>query len=123
VRDDSREILVPDTTEELVEVAPPNVRETAIHNATEKTDPADRRRRPSLDETSVAVRQAQETLAEIARRRVADADREATEAAGREAAETARREELLRWVDTPTAERDQAIDGTDLAGDVLTCDG
>ena len=53
----------------------------------------------------------------------ADAEREATEAADREAAEAARREELLRWADTPTTERDQAIDGDDLADDVLTREG
>ncbi len=121
--DDDREAFVPAVTDELVEVAPPDIRETAVPNATEKTDAANRRRRPTLDETSVAVRQAQDTLAEIARRRAADAEREAAEAADREAAEAARREELLRWADDPTAEREQAVDGDDLADDVLTREG
>jgi hypothetical protein len=124
VLDDARdEAFGPGASDELVEVAPLDIRETAVPNATEKTEPADRRRRPTLDETSIAVRQAQDTLAEIARRRAADAERAAAEAADREAAEAARREELVRWADDPTAERDQAVGGDDVAGDVLTREG
>ena len=122
VLDDDREAFAPEVTDEPVDVAPPDIRETAVPHVTEKADPTNRRRRPTLDETSVAVRQAQDTLAEIARRRAADAEREAAEAADREAVEAARRDELVRWADDPTAGREQAVDVDDLADDVLSRD-
>ena len=82
-----------------------DVRDTATRDATETTDPAERRRVPTADETAAAVARAQEALAEIAARAEADAAREA-----RDAEDHARREELTRWAEQDRATEQAAAD-------------
>ncbi len=72
-----------------VEAVAPDVRETSAPDLTERTDPAQRRRVRTVDETAESVARAQASLAEITAREAADA--------AREAEENARREELARW--------------------------
>lgn len=72
-------------------VPPTDVREGRA-DPSEHTEPAQRRRVLTLDETAEAVARAQVALAEIAQRRQADAERVA-----RDAEEVARAEELARW--------------------------
>ena len=72
-------------------VPPTDVRDGRSHPS-EHTEPAQRRRVLTLDETAEAVARAQAPLAEIAQRRQADAQR-----AARESEEVARAEELARW--------------------------
>lgn len=81
----------------------------------ERADPAQRRRVPPVDETTVAVERAQASLAEIAQRHAADTARAEADAADREAAEAARRAELVDWsVDATDTETAMGVD------DVLT---
>jgi len=82
------------TPEPVLETAAPDLRDTSVSEATETTDPAQRRRVPTADETAAAVARAQATLAEIEARREADAAQEAEETA-----HAARSEELARWAE------------------------
>jgi len=93
-----------DTTE--TDVA--DVRDTTTRAATESTDPAERRRVPTADETAAAVARAQVALAEIAARAEADAAREA-----RDAEDHARREELTRWAEQDRPAERAALDRED----------
>lgn len=87
----------PDDPRPVAETAVPDVREISTPDATEHTDPAQRQRLPSADETAEAVARAQAALGEIAARQEADE--------AREAAEAARRDELARF-----AEQDRAAE-------------
>ena len=85
-----------------IESAVADVRDVSTPDVTEAVDPTERRRVPTIDETTVAVQRAQAALAEIAQRQAVDAAREAEDAAARDAAEAARREELQRWSEPDT---------------------
>ena len=83
----------------MLETAVPDVREASRPDVTEHTDPAQRHRVPTADETAAAVARAQTALAEITARREADSAREAEGTASR-------REDLTRWAeDDRTAEQ------------------
>ncbi|WP_298797136.1 MobF family relaxase [Pseudonocardia sp. 73-21] len=83
------------------EAVAPDVRDTSTPDPTETADPSHRRHVPPAAESTLAVQRAQESLAEIAQRRAADAARAEVDAAERDAAEAARREELARWSTEP----------------------
>lgn len=97
-RTDEHRSAEPDLAER-VETDVPDIRAVSTPEPTEHTDPGERRRVPTLDETTEAVKRAQAALVEINARRQADNERAERDAAEREAAETARREELARWSD------------------------
>jgi len=84
----------------VVETAVADIRDTTGPDTTERTDPAQRHRVPTADETAAAVARAQAALVEIEARRAAAAERHA-----RDAEQTQRREELTRW-----AEQDRAAE-------------
>ena len=94
--------------EDTAETDVSDVRDTTTRAATESTDPAERRRVPTADETAEAVARAQVALAEIAARAEADAAREA-----RDAEDHARREELTRWAEQDRAAERAALDRED----------
>jgi hypothetical protein len=85
-----------DDPPEVVETAVPDLRAVSTPEATETADPPEGGRVLPIDESTVAVRKAQATLAEIAERQAADTAWAEADAADREAAEAARREELTR---------------------------
>ena len=88
-----------------------DIRDSSTPDPTEHADPAERRRVPTLDETTKTVHAAQTALAEIAARREAEAAAEAARAAE----EDERMAELHRW----SADGDRvADDGRDPAADV-----
>ncbi|MGD9525202.1 MobF family relaxase [Pseudonocardia sp.] len=71
-----------------------DVRDRSTAHPSERIDPAERRRFPTLDETAEAVARAQVALTEIEERHRIDAER-----AARETEEAMRAEELARWSD------------------------
>lgn len=81
----------------------PDIRDISTPNATEKSDPKQRHRIPTADETADAVERAQAALAEITARHEADAAR-----AARDAQEAERQDELMRW-----SHEDQAAESPD----------
>jgi hypothetical protein len=89
-----------------LETAIPDVRDTAVRDATEDADAEDRHRIPSADETAAAVHRAQVALAEIEARRQWDKARAADDAA--------RSERLNRW-----AEEDREAEDARSADDEL----
>jgi conjugative relaxase-like TrwC/TraI family protein len=112
--------------EVLVEPAPPDIRDTAVPDAGERVDPAERRRVPLPDQTAATVDRAKLVLAEIETRRAAEAAEAAEQArAGAvEPDEDDRRDELARWADQDTPDAgvrpdrsDQCADELDLARD------
>jgi len=117
---------------ELPELVVPDIRETSTPNVTERADPAQRRRVPLRDETSVTVDRARLAVAEVDARRVAEAaaltdDLDPRDDVNQDHAATAaapvaeidpdaeRREELIRW----DAEVDAADGRGDADGEVL----
>jgi hypothetical protein len=74
------------------ETAVADIRETAVPDAAEAEQPAERRRVLPVDETAAAVDRARESLAELAARREYEQSR-----AAREAAEAERSRELATW--------------------------
>jgi hypothetical protein len=74
---------------ETVETGVADIRDTATADIGEAKDPTDRRRAPTIDDTTAAITRAQAALAEITTRHVTDAFREAEE--------QARREQLTYW--------------------------
>ncbi|MGD9525618.1 hypothetical protein [Pseudonocardia sp.] len=69
-----------------------DVRDRSTAHATEHTDPVERRRVPTLDETAESVARAQVALVEIEQRHLADGERVV-----RDSEDVARAEELARW--------------------------
>ncbi|MGH3566421.1 MAG: hypothetical protein ACRDRH_10380 [Pseudonocardia sp.] len=95
----------PAELDEPAETAVPDVREVSTPDPTEAADPTERRRVRPVDETTLAVQRAQESLAEIGQRQAADTARAEADTAEREAIEAARRAELSRWsADTADAD-------------------
>ncbi|MGH3616043.1 MAG: hypothetical protein ACRDRK_26320, partial [Pseudonocardia sp.] len=95
---------------ELPELVVPDIRETSTPDMGERADPAQRRRVPLRDETSVTVDRARLAVAEVDARRAAEAaaltDTEQDHADDTDMADSAdarvdpdaqRREELIRW--------------------------
>lgn len=85
-----------DLEEDELATALPDIRQTSAPDGSERTDPAQRRRVPRVDETAATVERAQDALAEIEARKISDADNE-TRDAGQEPEESTRRVELNRW--------------------------
>jgi hypothetical protein len=79
------------------ETAVLDLRDTSSVDETETEDPKQRHRIPDVDETAESVARAQESLAEIAARKAADAACAELDEADRAAAEEARRQELASW--------------------------
>jgi hypothetical protein len=89
LHDPTRELAQVDGRGLVVEAVAPDVRAVTAPDPTERSDPAQRHRVPTVDETAEAVSRAQASLAEVAAREVADR--------ARETEENARRDELTRW--------------------------
>lgn len=100
-----------DVAQAAVEPAP-DIRETAVRDAGEDADPADRRRVRPVDETVQAVARAQEALAEIGARQAVDAKHAAEEAADREITEQVRRDSLSSRASEAGAESGEGVDLT-----------
>ena len=95
--------------EPVTEINVPDIRDVSEPDAAEHSDPAQRHRLPTADETAASVARAQTALAEIAARREADAERET-----RDAQEADRRDELARWAEQdPAAEQAAAVEDGD----------
>ncbi|MGQ0479999.1 MAG: MobF family relaxase [Pseudonocardia sp.] len=99
----------------VIEPAPADIRDTSTRDAGEHTDPADRRRVLTPDETAVIMERAQAALVEIETRTQAEAA-EASRVAELDPDEDTRRAELTRWADD---DESQDVDGDDCGDDVL----